>query len=258
MVELILEVLPGEHDYGTVETSVRHMAGVHVDRSTLHKACWRIAGNTKRLKQRRPVPPWHVQRLPEWVPAQIVSCRRQKNSKDKIGGMFGFRILAGTSCPSFVFKWWSVTYCRFISNELGFTRQRGRRPSKYPYTDPEQFVNLRLYLKIDPDECDKEPGFSEIAFNDSMKEWNDVTRKCRQRTQPGFECAMGVQDAAQLPCWKCPIGYQTCRAGTHRLDWEQRHCAHCGEDDAWFDPDAQGDFCVECYAKDLYGRNKKA
>ncbi len=256
LVELVLEILPGEYNYQTVEDSLRHLAGTFIDQTTLHRTCWRIAGNTKRLRHRKAVPPWHVQRVPEWVPAQVVSCERQRNAKDEIVGMMGFRVLAGTPAPLAVYKAWSLKYCRYLSNDFGFTRPRGRNPTRYPYSDPEQLVNLRLYLLIDPDECDKEPGFSCVAFSETMKDWNLGITRCRQRVMPGFSCRMEASPD-ELPCRRCPLGYSSCRAGTHKSDWVQKACAYCGREDAWFDPDVlTSDRCVECHNAEIYQRDK--
>ena len=254
LVSLVQEILPGQIDYDVLEDSLRHVAGTEIDARLLDDFCWRMAGNTRRLKQFRPVPPWHVQKLPEWVPVQIVSARRARNDRNDMGALMGFKVLAGTPCPRVVHKWWSLKMARYVSTDLGFTRQRGKEPSRFPYSYPEQLVSLRHYVLIDPDECDKEPGFSQLAYSESMKEWNRDTVVARFRADADFHCQMG-KSAEELPCDRCPIGFEKCRAGTHRHDWVQKECTHCEKKDAWFDPEIVGNKCVECFVRDVYKRD---
>ena len=254
LVSLVREILPGDIDFNTLEDSLRHLAGTRIDEKLLDDFCWRMAGNTRRLKEYRSVPPWHVQKLPEWVPVQVVSARRQRNTKGAVGALMGFRVLAGTSCPKIVYKWWSQKMARFLSQDFGFTRQRGNEPGRFPYAHPEQLVSLRHYVMIDPAECDKEPGFSKVAFSGSMKEWNKNTLVARFRADRDFYCQM-EKSAEELPCHRCPLGYVTCRAATHRKDWVQKPCTHCSRADAWFDPEIAGDKCVECVIADVYKRD---
>lgn len=255
LVELVQEILPGHVDYKTLEDSLRHLAGTRLDEREIDAAAWRMAGNYKRLAQRRVVPPWHVQTLPEWVPAQVVSCRRERSGKGKLGARLGFRILAGTPAGRTAETFWTLKFCRYMSAELGFSRPTARRRAVFPFTAPEQFVGLRLYVRVMPALCKAEPGFDGLGFPASLAAWNKTTLKCRFRAQPGFACKMRVLHT-QLPCQNCPVGFLKCRAGTHRQDWVEKHCPSCERDDAFFDPESSSEECVDCTIKSAYRGTK--
>jgi hypothetical protein len=123
----VQETLPGTIDLQTLEDSLRHVAGTHMTEELLDAVAWRMAGNHLRLKDRRAVPPWHVQKTHEWVPVTIVSCRRQRNAKNNPGAMYGFRIVAGTPAGLLTFNWWSAKYARYLASKLGFSLYRGHR-----------------------------------------------------------------------------------------------------------------------------------
>lgn len=248
-LELVQEMLPGEIDLQTLEDSLLHVAGVHMTAEALDAVAWRMAGNHLRLKDRHPCPPWHVQKVHEWVPATCVSCRRQRNSKNNPGAMYGFRIMAGTSAGLFAYRWWSSKFCNFMAKKFGFTVRRGHVPSLLPYSTVEQLVGLRLELLIDPELCGTEPGFETIDVPSAARKYNKELLACRFRTTDEFDCLMGERHE-NLPCHNCPIGFQRCPAATHRHDWVQKPCVHCKDDTAYFDPDMAGDMCVDCVRKD--------
>lgn len=244
-----MECIPKLHR-DTVVDSVRHLAGKPFTQAVLEDTCWRLAGNVPRLRERKAVTPWHVQRMPEWVPAQVVSCKTARGSKDRVGGYFGFRILGGTPCPSIAFKWWSFKFCRFVATDFGFSKPSRSRILSAPYVAPEQFVSLRLNLLIDPELCGEEPGFHQIEFSSEHRAWNSKVIKCRFRTDPDFECKM-EETPDDLPCHKCPLGFKSCFAGAHREDWVEQHCAGCDQK-TWFDPETSKDRCIDCAVQAVY------
>lgn len=253
-LELVQEILPGTVHLQTLEDSLRHVAGTTMTAEAIDSVAWRLAGNHKRLLDRKAVPPWHVQKFLEWVPVLIINCRKSRNGRGALGATFGFRILAGTSCGLIAYKWWSQKFCRFVAKDLGFTRARGRRASRFPFTAVEQLVNLRMLIRINPDLCNKEPAFDKVSRAVSMKAWNTETVKCRFRAQPSFECLM--EKGPDFPCQTCPIGFLRCRAATHRHDWVAKRCEHCKKDDAMFDPEIHGDMCIDCTNKESYRSRK--
>lgn len=255
LVELVLTMLPPAVQFDTVADSLRHLAGTRVDDKLLDATCWRVAGNVRRLAQRRAVPPWHAQRLPEWVPVHVLSCRRERTAKGVTGARLTFSILAGTPAGLRTEAFWSIKFCRYLSAGLGFSKFHPRREMPFPYSQPEQFVGLRLYVRITPSHSGRQPGFEGVGFAANTKAWNKVTLGCRFRTLDGFECKMKAAPAA-LPCHRCPVGFTTCRAGTHRLDWETKPCPGCGRDEAYFDRDHTSETCIDCVVKAAYSSGR--
>lgn len=255
LVELAQEALPGNIRYEVLEDTLRHLAGTHITAKLLDDTCWRLAGNTKRLAQRRAVPPWHGQKVPEWVPAQIVSCVLSRNQRGHLGADFGFRVIAGTSCPRVITKWWSVKQCRFYSTEFGWSRPKGSNhaPPKYPFSAPAQLVGLRCYLLVTPKLSAQEPGFLIPGFTAAIRQYNANIIKLRLRSGGRqFACPKGFP--AEFPCHQCQFGFVTCKAATHRHDWVQKPCEGCGDSEAWFDPERPGKDCVGCSIRKVYKR----
>lgn len=252
LVTLAWELLPGDIEPDTVADSIRHLAGSFCTKALLEQTAWRLAGNYKRLACRKSVPPWHTQMIPEWVPGQVVSCKLMQSEAGTAGALIGFRLLAGTPAGLKCFKWWGLKQCRLYAREFGWPRWRGGNPPATPFSDPHQLVNQRAYLLISPDESGKEPGFKFFTVTPQMKKWNTEVIKARFRVG-GYTCPVG--NPSWLPCQKCPVGYDKCRAATHRKAWAERDCPDCGET-AYFDEDVSKTLCVDCYAKSIFQKRK--
>jgi hypothetical protein len=248
--------LPGELHRPTLEDSLRHLAGALVTPELLDDTCWRLAGNLTRLRHRKAVPPWHGQQLMEWVPLQVLGCRRVKNARGRLGARLRFRIVAGTPCPRIVDRWWSMTQCRVYAPEFGFSRPVGRNAQpRHPYGVPEQLVSLRLYGLIEPQLCGVEPAFRVVGWPDSVADWNREVIRRRLRVDPGYTCPRGYP--TQFQCHRCPAGYVDCLAATHKHEWRTGPCPECHRPDALFDPDDTGGLCVDCTIQGAYRHKPK-
>ena len=251
LVQLVWENLPGRLNRETLYESLRNCAGTLMTKELIRETCWRIAGNLPRLRLERVTPPWHVQRFAEWVPLHILSARPHRRGK-KMGAMFTMRIMAGTPCPFITFKWWSVKRCRYYArNGFGFSKRPGAGGVvKYPYVDPAQLVNLRLYGLVEPELCGKEPGISEPRWPASVRNWNKEIIRRRFRVDQGYSCPQGFP--LELACHHCPVGTDRCPAGTHRQLWRRKYCEHCEREGAVFDPEISHTMCTDCYRKAVF------
>lgn len=257
LVDSVQQLLPGNIQRAVIEDSLRSSVGKKATPEIVDEMAWRMAGNYQRLKQRRAVPPWHVQKIAEWVPTQIVSCRREQNNKGTLGATFGFKALAGTSCTRTIPSWWSLKFARFYAPEFGFgTQARGDREIRFPYMSPEQLVGTRAYVQVTPELSNREPGFKIFGIPPVMKKWNTALVKKRFRATTDFRCALKLP--VDYPCHRCPAGFSTCEAATHRKDWVKKKCPVCERPDAWFDPGVAGDvaICVDCAMKKSYEKKK--
>jgi hypothetical protein len=234
-----------------VAESVRYLVGARLTAAAVAELAHRLAGNRQRLRERRPVAPWAAQRWPEWVPVQILAVRRARDARDRDdGASLSFKIMAGTPCPIAVPQWWSLQRCRFLSRTFGFSRPMRRvsgMPPKYPYSVPEQLVNLRVEMLVDPEKSVREPYLDATRIVPSLAEWNREVLRRRFRVDPGYECPEGYPH--DLPCHRCHVGYLRCPAATHRLDYERAPCPQCGRADAWWDPESRSGVCVRCTIK---------
>jgi hypothetical protein len=261
LVRDLAQLLPDSIVTDVITDSIRYVVGQRLSAKELDELCWRLAGNLPRLKQRRAVPPWNRQPFQELVPAQIVKVqlRRGGLQRGELGHEITFRILAGTSCPLKVHKWWSVRASRFMAyfrdanrHGFGFARSRGEEVSPYRYEDPRQFMSLRCLLLIDPELCDLKdgPGFQEIYHTSATMEWNREIRRQRARLEPGYECPHDMPPT--LACHQCPVGRDRCRAATHAETYELDDCPQCGMEN-WFDPAIAGanSICIACLERNI-------
>lgn len=256
LLERVGEFFKGRIDPAVLQDTVRHLAGTSPSAETLKATAHRLCGNFRRLAaDGRAVPPWVVQKFREWVPVQIMNVRRQRLKSGKLGGVFEFRVLAGTPCPLTVRKWWSLGQCRYwATKHFGFSRPPGQsvqaKPAKYPFMTFEQLVGMRLYVLMEPELCGhQEPMFGQhVKVPPSVAAWNKELLRHRFRIDPGYGCPQEYPTV--FPCHRCMHGYLgTCPVGTHPYDYELKPCAQCGKDKAPFDP-ARGDaMCVNCYLK---------
>jgi hypothetical protein len=266
---IFYELLPNAGlDAAALEDTLRRFVGRLLDEDLARELAWLVAGNLPRLR-RGPVGDWRTGRSPEWIPLQVVSCRRAMSPSGRWGALLGFVVLAGTPASLVFHRWWPLGRRRFplavcrvydpdktagelrraYPSDLGFSRNWGPdslRDDKYPYREPEQLVQLRLLALSDPVMRDEEgPGFPALAVSPSVDHWNRYKLKQRFRVDKGFVCPFGFPRA--LPCHRCMKGYASCPAATHAEDWYVAPCKHCGNDEAVFDPETAGSRCVDCY-----------
>lgn len=246
LLDLVLATIRVDIHRPVLEQSLVNLTSTHLTEALIDATSWRIAGNIPRLKQRRVVPVWHIQKYPEWVPVQIVACKRSRGDQNKLGATFTYRILAGTSASWLTLRWWSLRMSNYLAHFLGYTRPRGQTPARYPYTCPEQLVGLRLYALITPKLSEDSPCFERVAFSGTFTKYNTEVIKRRLRVAPGFRCI--ANRGRNEPCYQCPVGFTRCTAATHRQDWLQNLCPDCNKM-AWFDPELNSPFCIACTQK---------
>jgi hypothetical protein len=252
LVSLVQSLLPSHDgklvDREALDRSLRYLAGTRLTDELLRDACWRIAGNLPLLHHRQAVPPWHVQPSQEWVPACVLSCKRELSPSGRRGAVFGLRLTGGRPCPRVVYRWWSLPQCRFYARHFRFSRPAAPtavHPARFPYAAPEQFVSLQLYVLIDPDLCSaREPGFRLVAWPRWLDDWNREVLRARFRLDAAHKCPRGYPRT--VACQRCPAAVSECRAATHTKPWQARACPVCRRDPAWFDPGLSESQCVDC------------
>lgn len=221
--------------------SLLELLGQELTAGALRKAAWRIAGNVKRLHKGEPAPVWRQQPQPEWMPVQCLSGNLYYPFKGgRASGLFRLRILAGRACPMIIQKRWSLRFLHKMARDLGFSRKQ----PQYRYHDFRELVNLRWYVLIDPQLNATTPAFDVVKCPGSLQTFNKQIIHMRARLPRGFVCPRGFKH----PCYRCPVGYDQCPAGTHRSTYVPGNCAKCQER-RWFDPDVETELCVECHAK---------
>lgn len=249
LVDLLLENLPISVWPPALEDSVRHLAGRPCSYELMRETCHRLAGNLVRLRHRRPVVPWDCQRHSEWVPVQVMSSRYSRiktKTGSRTGHSFVFKILAGTSCPRTIVKFWSGRQCAFFAPRLGFSRpwrDKDDNPAPYPYSSARELVSLRFYALIEPSLSQSEPGFKHMGFPASVLEWNREKMQQRLRRLPGRACPVGYPNT--FPCHRCHIGFDRCKAAVHRVTYVSKTCRSCGKE-AFFDPEVSDAVCINC------------
>jgi len=230
-------------DREVVADSCRYLLGGPLSPTDLAVLSWRLAGNVDRLKAGLAVTPWSVQRVDEWMPIQVLSCRPARDRRRRRGVYLAFRALAGTGCPVSSEQFWTSEQCWFFATALGFERRR-----RLGYDgDPRNFVGLRLHGLFTPASC----RFGSLRFDGlrvtgALSSHNRELIEVRARASP---CPRGHSHL----CSSCPVGYtgaDRCRYATHPEPWSARPCAGCGRDMP-FDLSLSADVCVVCYLRDV-------
>lgn len=257
LVEMLYQELPAGVDYAALHDSLRPLAGTTPTGRVLAEYAHRLAGNVHNLQLRRVARPWSYQIEWEWVPLTVARVRRDKSPSGKFGATLTFKVQAGTPAGLTAERFWSNKQCAYMARHLGFSRPpspRATLPPKFPYVGPEQFVTLRLYGLIDPRKSGAETGPVPVQyrFPPATLAFNRTQLKYRRRG-PGYECPKNLP--LSLPCHRCPVGYDQCRAACHPATYEARPCPLCGAGRAPFDPDRPWPFCVNCATKAVFKKD---
>jgi hypothetical protein len=136
---------------------------------------------------------------------------------------------------------WTAGLCGVISRELGFTSTW----RDYPFLDVRQLMNLRLFVKVEPELCGELPGFSELSIPAGCRTWNQQVIKMRARLDPElFVCPKEYPE--EHVCHLCPIGEDQCPMAVHPQTFDRGPCDRCQKDDTWFDTLTTHKVCVDC------------
>jgi hypothetical protein len=260
-VSAVANLLPPSISYEVVERSILHLAGVEITNEVLDEMCWRLAGNLDRLRHGMAVPPWSRQPDKEWVPMQIASVvktvltSRSKTTGADVrrrGAWFQYMILGGSSAGRVIQKQHTYEFCHYIKEVMGFSKYDRKRYTRvitntitYPFADVTELCRLRLFGLIDPAKCKDGPDFSEIANSTSFVQWNREIFRKRQRLK--FACPMDYPLDA-VPCFRCEIGADRCKAACHPTTYVRKPCDICKKE-GWFDPSGTFTSCVDCLAE---------
>jgi hypothetical protein len=235
--------------------SLTDLIGVTITRKKVKAAAWRLAGNVERLRSHWIVPMWTAQKLREWVPFEVLTCKlTRRHTGGDMGAQFEFVALAGTPAGLTYQSWWSLRLCRYRAPLFSFSRPpspRARTAPKYPFSSPLDFTAMRFVGLVEPHLSDRQvgPGFAEVEMPDNFRKANRELVRKRFRVDPGYDCPEGEPNT--FACAKCPLGLESCLAATHRKDWRAAHCPGCDEDDQWFDDHLSKTLCIDCYYKRL-------
>jgi hypothetical protein len=247
-VDDMAALLPKDIPREVVYDSLRYLAGVKLALTVLDELCWRMAGNVHRLKRRRTIGPWNKQQIEEWVPAQVITARRARSPRGKPGWSFGLQVMGGTPTGRVIQQFWPGRFCGLMSKHFGFSRWApSERSAQLPtrlYKHPTEFVTLRLLILVVPELSRAEPGFEKVEMVPAIKKWNHEQMDHRDRLKKGFFCPKKLPHT--FKCFQCPVGYRTCRAGTHRADYVIAHCHVCGTERAPYDDELNAEMCINC------------
>lgn len=233
-----------------IRDSLLGYAGVLFTDSFAEDFAHLIAGNMPTLRADKVVVPWAYQDSYEWVPLQIIACRRGRDpNRNRVGVTLTFRFLAGSPCSKITTQFWSTKKVHFFAKSFGFSRFE--TPDK-PYatlSKPEQVVQLRLSGMVDPTRSETAPVVTVFKFPPSAVEWNKKVIKRRMRLD--FKCPRRLP--LHYDCPGCLLGYspknaQSCPAACHRWTYTKKFCVGC-QKPSFFDKDLSDLHCVSCFNK---------
>ena len=219
MADRVSEILPStlspRQHLQVVSDSLISLLETTLDRQTALETAARLAGNAHTIRTGIPAPPWVVQKDIEWAPVQVLDFMPD-DKKEREGGMFRFRILAGTACPLVIGRWWSAGFCRALSHRVGFTWPRLGLPMRHI----AELVQLRLAVELIPKwSRSGSPGFERVACPASFKEHNKVIIGYRNRVfdKKPWDCPQGFKHY----CHVCSYGYDKCKSAVRPVTQEE-------------------------------------
>jgi hypothetical protein len=240
--------------------SLRTLAGMELNDDTIERLSWRLAGNLRKLK-RGPVHPWTRQTRREWAPLAVMEVHPttietfSKSSQRKIhksGGDMTFLVLAGSPAGTKINTFWSMAYVHTIKMDFGFSRfDRSAythvvtETHVYPFVDIRELTRLRFFGLFDPDASQEGPTFIEVANSGTLLKWNRKILRMRQRIE--YACPLQY-DPDQIPCAKCEMGYDRCKAACHPNTYVLQLCPSCHRE-TWFDTRTSSTNCIDCTAR---------
>jgi hypothetical protein len=217
---------------------LRPYLGQPITRGQIVELVYRLTGNIPRLVEGQSVVAWAGSRTPEWVPLQVLECDRTRTVSNEPGVSVRFSVLAGGPCPCEIRKVWTLGQLRYVSNKLGFTRNR-HDERRIPFLDSTLIVGLRLYGQIEPvsDRGGLTPTFRNVHVTASQLERNRELLRAR-RVRP---CKLR---GYQHPCFRCAVGVDQCSLATHPTTYRHEVCPGCRQNQA-IDPRFPT-LCVAC------------
>ena len=244
LLDDMMPFLSGRIIRGTMFETFRPLLGRPYPAEWWRDMFWRIAANEELLASGVPLRPWSAPGITEWVPLQVMRVDTAPHSRNKRNRyMLHFRVLAGFACPLIFTRALTGDWLAQFSRYAGFTKARGTRPFLSPY----QFTGLRWFALLEPQYSrDGQPGFFEVRCSGTWLEHNTDLLNKRYRNKQDFTCPQNYTHECHL----CPVGYMSCPAATHKLDFKWQHCLNCNQQ-AWFDPEISAQVCVSCWRKQV-------
>lgn len=207
----------------------RFMSMVEVDRISAV-----IAGNVQTLTSALAVPVWAGQCKPEWSLAMIKSARFMRTPKRHIpGANVEYSILTGTAAGLTLEQFMTEGALHRLAERLTITKKFERR-----MLHPRELVRTFIMLKL-------KPGLKLEAEKYMEKDSLNKRNKSRMEQRAAFKETCPVE--SKFPCHFCPVGFTTCKQGTHKSDYVKHQCVngHIG----YFDPHLTKTSCLYCEAQ---------
>jgi len=249
-VQAVYLLLPAVKSYAAVFDSLEHLVGQRATSELLEESIWRLVGNLIRLQNGDSVFAWSSQVEDELVPFQILSVEHRITEKRrKRGGQFYCRALAGSPCPLVIPIFWTLKFCSWASQQMGFSAPW----RKHPFRDVFELVNMRFHGLVLAEKSKEQPVFEEIVLMRGDTVWNKRLLIMRSRTGR-FRCPHKFPD--DHPCHLCFVGLEQCPAAVHEQTYYKAKCRVC-KLDTWFDPaHPSWDCCIDCHIKELLKHGK--
>lgn len=235
-VETVHRRLPRSIALGAVRDSALTLSGETLSSEALSRWLLLLSANIFRLR-RGAVYPWSVQPSDQWAAAVVVEVQPTPPSGgDRNYVHIVYRILSGTAVGEILRKRASLAFVRMLARRLGFTSLRGG----FPLQRPVELTGMQLMLHI---VSGKHGGldFDHVEVRPSQLSRNRRLVKTRRRM--GFSCPLHLP--VDFPCYRCPVGRDTCRAAVRPVTLVRKTCPFCGRP-VWLDPRFPADACSRC------------
>lgn len=224
----------------TVQQSIAELANKTLTPAQFLLIAWRLAANKSSIRRSMPVSGSSYQAYlgPAVVRVTAIEpgTRRFKDGRTKSGAWVRLEMQDGPAAGVVLSKFWSFAMCSRLA------RRGGAWPRKKAVVDVRYLYGAYLVVRMNPAVArDQDPAFDQVACTDRLKSRNQKLFNTRQRKK--FACRMR-RSFAELPCHRCPVGEDNCKAATHPTTFKLKKCIQCFKDE--FHKDDLTNKCLNC------------
>lgn len=254
-----------------LQDTLRDQVGRTVSEEDVRLHAWRVAGNYDSICDGVAAYPFAgTFESNERIVFQIADMgwrrrgRRPRDESEKAtagqGGMiwrngWSVRLFAMTGSAAGVTlrAFWSDDLIRSWRQEFGFHRwnnlMKRVQPlrTQRPLLDSREIYRMRIRGTVDMEKS-KSPSvvFAAVDAYEPVTKWNRAIMDLRRRET--YRCPLNY-DPAEVDCFRCHAGLDTCRAACHSRGYVTQPCVHCQRDNALADPKDPEGRCLRCVSQ---------
>lgn len=222
IVEIVCAHLLAERT--VIQLSLLEWLGRTLSRKDARTLAWRMAANKDRIRRGEAINSTSVYRYRGPCVIRVIEANAGRHAtragKVRSGARVLLELQTGPGAGMRVVKFWSNNLCSRIA------RNEGLWPRKLPLPNVMLLYGAYFVTTIEPHPSGEERiVIGQVLIKSPMVARNRKLRNMRFRRK--FECPIGRRTFEGLPCYRCPVGADRCRAATHASTYIAKPCLRC-------------------------------